>query len=80
MSLYDSGIRHLLLDGGHDVAAPFLASGLVDRVLAYMPHGSASGRPTAGLPWPLLPPGFVITGAVRTEGFVRVDAQPDTLR
>jgi diaminohydroxyphosphoribosylaminopyrimidine deaminase/5-amino-6-(5-phosphoribosylamino)uracil reductase len=80
MSLYDSGIRHLLLDCGHEAAAPFLASGLVDLVRAYLPRGSASGRPSAGLPWPLLPPGFVITGAVRTEGFVRVDAQPDTLR
>jgi diaminohydroxyphosphoribosylaminopyrimidine deaminase / 5-amino-6-(5-phosphoribosylamino)uracil reductase len=78
-SLYGSGIRRLLLDGGHELAAPFLASGLVDRVLAYMPLGSASSRPAAGLPWPLLPPGFVITGAVRTEGFVRVDAQPDAL-
>src|ERR1017187_3608163 len=36
MSLYDSGIRHLLLDGGHEVAAPFLASGLVDRGLAFV--------------------------------------------
>ena len=80
MSLYDGGVRHLLLDGGHEAAGPFLASGLVDRVLAYLPYGSASGRPAAGLPWPLLPPGFVITGAVRTEGFVRVDAQPDALR
>ena len=79
LALYDGGIRHLLLDGDHDAAGPFMASGLVDRVIAFMPHDSASGRPAAGLPWPLLPPGFVITGAARTEGFVRVDAQPGAL-
>ena len=78
-ALYDGGVRHLLLDGGPDAAGPFLASGLVDRVVAFMPHGGASGRPAAGLPWPLLPPGFVITGAARTEGFVRVEGQDQAL-
>jgi diaminohydroxyphosphoribosylaminopyrimidine deaminase/5-amino-6-(5-phosphoribosylamino)uracil reductase len=79
MSLYDGGIRYLLLDGGYDAAAPFLASGLVDRVLAHLPHENASRRPAEAMPWPLLPPGFVITGAIRTESFVRIDAQPDAL-
>ncbi len=78
-ALYDGGVRHLLLDGNHDTASPFLASGLVDRVVAYLPYGSPSRRPAAGLVWPLLPPGFAITGAVRTESFVRVDGRPDTL-
>jgi hypothetical protein len=31
------------------------------------------------LPWPLLPPGFVIAGAARTDGYVRVDGQPGEL-
>jgi len=79
LGLYDSGVRHLLLDGNHDVARPFLVSGLVDRVVAFMPHGAASDRPAAGLPWPLLPPGFVITGAARTDGYVWVDGQPGEL-
>jgi diaminohydroxyphosphoribosylaminopyrimidine deaminase/5-amino-6-(5-phosphoribosylamino)uracil reductase len=80
LALYGGGVRHLLLDGNHDVAGPFLASGLIDRVVAFMPHGGASGRPAAGLPWPLLPPGFVITGTARTEGYVRVDGQPGAPR
>jgi diaminohydroxyphosphoribosylaminopyrimidine deaminase/5-amino-6-(5-phosphoribosylamino)uracil reductase len=79
VALYDGGVRHLLLDGDHEMAGPFLASGLVDRVVAFMPHGGASGRPAAGLPWPLLPPGFVITSATRIEGFVRVDGQAGAL-
>jgi diaminohydroxyphosphoribosylaminopyrimidine deaminase/5-amino-6-(5-phosphoribosylamino)uracil reductase len=80
LNLYEGGVRQMLLDGDHDAAGPFLASGLVDRVVAFMPHGSASSRPAPGLPWPLFPPGFVITGAVRTAGFVRVDGQPDAQR
>jgi diaminohydroxyphosphoribosylaminopyrimidine deaminase/5-amino-6-(5-phosphoribosylamino)uracil reductase len=79
-SLYDSGVRHLLLDGGLDVAAPFLASRLVDRVVAYLPQRNASRRPSAGLPWPLLPDGFTITSTTRTESFVRVDGRPEALR
>ena len=79
-ALYDGGVRHLLIDGGHAVAAPFLGAGLVDRVVAYLPHGNASSHPDAELPWLLLPPGFVITSTVRTENFVRVDGQPDALR
>ena len=77
--LYDGGVRYLLLDGDHDAAEPFLAVGLVDRVVAFLPHTTPSRGPAAGLPWPLLPPGFVIEGAVRTDSFVRVDGRPEPL-
>ena len=79
-ALYDGGVRRLLLDGGLDAAVPFLDSGLVDRVVAYLSHEDASRRPAGDLPWPLLPPGFVIMGVVRTGSFVRVDGQQDALR
>lgn len=79
-ALYDGGVRRLLLDGGLDAARPFLDSGLVDRVTAYLAHENASRRPAAGLPWPLLPPGFVITCAARAGSFVRVEGQQDALR
>jgi len=79
-ALYDGGVRRLLLDGGLDAATPYLDSGLVDRVVAYLPQGNASRRPLAELPWPLLPPGFVIAGVVRTGSFIRVDGQQDALR
>ena len=80
VALYDGGVRRLLLDGGLDAAKPFLDSGLVDRVTAYLAHESASRRPAAGLPWPLLPPGFVITCTARAGSFVRVEGQQDALR
>jgi diaminohydroxyphosphoribosylaminopyrimidine deaminase/5-amino-6-(5-phosphoribosylamino)uracil reductase len=78
-SLFDGGVRCLLLDGGPDVAAPFLSSGMVDRVLAYMAPPSASRRPPGGLAWPLLPRGFLITDTFRTETFVRVEGRPEGL-
>lgn len=78
-ALYDGGVRRLLLDGGLDAAKPFLDSGLVDRVTAYLAHENASRRPAAELPWPL-PPGFVITCAARAGSFVRVEGQQDALR
>jgi len=79
-ALFDGGVRRLLLDSGAAAAAPFLNGGLVDRVVACLPYGNASSQPAVELPWPLLPPGFVITGTVRTENFVRVDGYPDALR
>jgi diaminohydroxyphosphoribosylaminopyrimidine deaminase/5-amino-6-(5-phosphoribosylamino)uracil reductase len=74
-ALYDGGVRRLLLDGGLPVAATFLDAGVIDRVVAYLPYRSASSRPAAEPPWPLLPPGFVITGTTRTEAFVRVEGR-----
>jgi diaminohydroxyphosphoribosylaminopyrimidine deaminase/5-amino-6-(5-phosphoribosylamino)uracil reductase len=75
-SLYDGGVRHLLLQGGLDVAAPFLATGLLDRLLAYVPDGSASRRPKGELPWPQIPPGFTIREAAKIDGYVKVEARP----
>jgi diaminohydroxyphosphoribosylaminopyrimidine deaminase / 5-amino-6-(5-phosphoribosylamino)uracil reductase len=79
-TLYDGGVRRLLLDGNQQAARAFLRAGLVDRVMAFMPYGSASARPDGGLRWPLLPPGFVITSAARTESFVRVEGEPGAPR
>jgi diaminohydroxyphosphoribosylaminopyrimidine deaminase / 5-amino-6-(5-phosphoribosylamino)uracil reductase len=79
-SLYEGGVRRLLLDGGLELAVPFLSAGLVDRVLAYLAVGRASRRPGAALPWPLLPPGFAITGAWRAGEFVRVRGEPEKIR
>lgn len=79
-ALYDGGVRRLLLDGGLDAAKPFLDSGLVDRVTAYLARENASRRPAAELPWPLLPPGFVITCAASAGSFVRVEGQQGALR
>jgi len=73
-SLYGGGVRHLLLAGGLAVSAPFLAAGLIDRVHAYIPDGRPSRTPVALLPWPQVPPGFVITDAARVPGFVRIQA------
>jgi len=79
-SLYEGGVRRLVLDGGLEVAVPFLEAGLVDQVLAYIAEGRASRRPEVGLPWPLLPPGFIVRDARRVGGFVRMTGEPGKIR
>jgi diaminohydroxyphosphoribosylaminopyrimidine deaminase / 5-amino-6-(5-phosphoribosylamino)uracil reductase len=79
-SLYEAGVRHLLLQGDVAVAAPFLAAGLLDRVLAYMPDGDGSRRPTGQMPWPEVPYGFTITDAARIDGLIRIEALRETSR
>jgi diaminohydroxyphosphoribosylaminopyrimidine deaminase/5-amino-6-(5-phosphoribosylamino)uracil reductase len=73
--LFQGGIRRLILRSGYDMAAPFLAAGLIDSVHAYLPDGPASRLAAVPGPWPLLPPGFTITAVTRLSGFVCVDAQ-----
>lgn len=74
-SLYEAGARSLLLAGGLDMAAPYLAEGLVDHLCAYLPDGLASRKPPVVLSWPQLPPGFEITAAARLDGYVLVEAR-----
>jgi diaminohydroxyphosphoribosylaminopyrimidine deaminase/5-amino-6-(5-phosphoribosylamino)uracil reductase len=73
--LYQGGVRRLILSGGHEIASPFLAAGLIDQVQSYLPDGPASRQPDVPAPWPLLPPGFAITAVTRLPGFVRVEAE-----
>ena len=72
--LFTGGVRHALLSGGLELAMPFLEAGLVDQAVAYLPDGRSSRRCRITAPWPLLPPGFVITEITRIAGFVRVNA------
>jgi hypothetical protein len=37
-TLHEGGVRRLLLDGGPDLAAPFLTDDLVDHIVAYTAH------------------------------------------
>jgi diaminohydroxyphosphoribosylaminopyrimidine deaminase/5-amino-6-(5-phosphoribosylamino)uracil reductase len=74
-SLYQGGVRHLLLAVDLTMAAPFLAEGLVDHIHAYIPDGKPSRKPATSRPWPQLPPGFFITNAAKLPGFVRIQAQ-----
>jgi diaminohydroxyphosphoribosylaminopyrimidine deaminase/5-amino-6-(5-phosphoribosylamino)uracil reductase len=78
-SLYQRGVRHLILAGGLDRAGPFLARGLIDRVYAYLPDDPVSCRPRGSQPWPQVPPGFTIVAAERIDGFVRIDAKASWL-
>lgn len=78
--LYDGGVRHLLLAADLAMATPFLEGGLIDHIHAYLPDQRPSRKPPTNLPWPQVPPGFLISGAARLPGFVRIHAQRDTGR
>jgi diaminohydroxyphosphoribosylaminopyrimidine deaminase / 5-amino-6-(5-phosphoribosylamino)uracil reductase len=78
-SLYQGGVRRLLLAGDLSTAEPFLTQRLIDRVSAYLPDGCPSRTPGRVQPWPQVPPGFTIIAAARLDGFVRIDAQRDAL-
>jgi diaminohydroxyphosphoribosylaminopyrimidine deaminase / 5-amino-6-(5-phosphoribosylamino)uracil reductase len=79
-SLYNGGVRHLLLAGGLAMATPFLEKGLIDHIHAYLPDERPSRKPGTTLPWPQVPPEFLISGAARLPGFVRIHAQRDSGR
>jgi diaminohydroxyphosphoribosylaminopyrimidine deaminase / 5-amino-6-(5-phosphoribosylamino)uracil reductase len=66
-ALYRGGARSALLEGGADLAAPFVEAGVVDRVVVFHLDGGAYD-------WPLVPEGFKLSSVRRTSGFVRVEA------
>lgn len=74
-TLYDSGVRNLLLDGDISVAQPFLGRQLVDHVIAYVPENTGSENPGRDQPWSQLPPGFFITELGKVPGYAQVRAR-----
>lgn len=74
-SLYRDGVRNLLLATDLARATSFLAAGLIGHIRAYLPDGNPSHKPPTVAAWPLLPPGFVLTEAVRVPGFVCIKAE-----
>jgi len=70
-SLYQGGVRSLLLQGGIGLAQPFLASDLVDHLVVHFDPAVVSEN----LPWPLLPAGFTMTAITKEDRFVRIEAR-----
>jgi diaminohydroxyphosphoribosylaminopyrimidine deaminase/5-amino-6-(5-phosphoribosylamino)uracil reductase len=67
--LYESGARTVMLDGGRELAEPFVERGLVDEICLYVGETSPSSIPSAG--GPLLPEDFRIRSVRRVaEGVV----------
>ncbi|MFF3442845.1 bifunctional diaminohydroxyphosphoribosylaminopyrimidine deaminase/5-amino-6-(5-phosphoribosylamino)uracil reductase RibD [Streptosporangium sp. NPDC002721] len=73
-ALYADGIRFLLLDVGPDLAGPFVAAGLVDHVVAYLPDEPSPSRVPMGGKSSVVPADFRIARIERVAGHVRVHA------
>ncbi|WP_433432261.1 bifunctional diaminohydroxyphosphoribosylaminopyrimidine deaminase/5-amino-6-(5-phosphoribosylamino)uracil reductase RibD [Nonomuraea sp. CA-141351] len=73
-TLHAGGIRHLLLDGGPDFAAPFLADDLVDHLIAYLPDRGPSSHPQLDGQELMMPDCFQLTGVSRIARYVKVSA------
>jgi diaminohydroxyphosphoribosylaminopyrimidine deaminase / 5-amino-6-(5-phosphoribosylamino)uracil reductase len=71
-TLYGNGIRSVLLHGGLGLAEPFLAAGLIDRVIAYLPLEEPSKQPVLNEAWDLIlmPTGFRCIHIERYEQYV----------
>lgn len=78
-ALYQHGVRSLLLNGDHTLAAPFLAAGLIERLVVHIDEMDTTHHPDPALPWPVLPPGFVLTMVSRSDSGVRAEATHNDL-
>ncbi|WP_405140319.1 bifunctional diaminohydroxyphosphoribosylaminopyrimidine deaminase/5-amino-6-(5-phosphoribosylamino)uracil reductase RibD [Sphaerisporangium sp. NBC_01403] len=72
-SLYAGGVRSLLIDGGAGLTEPLLSEGLIDYVVAYLPHMSPSS--STGLGHEIVLAGFRITQISRAADHVCVHAR-----
>jgi len=75
--LHQLEVRSLLVEGGGRTAWSFLASGLADRVTAYVAPLLLGGE---GAPGPLAGPGFDSPAAARRAGSLEVERIGDDLR
>ncbi|MFD1547128.1 bifunctional diaminohydroxyphosphoribosylaminopyrimidine deaminase/5-amino-6-(5-phosphoribosylamino)uracil reductase RibD [Nonomuraea guangzhouensis] len=73
-TLHAGGVRHLLLDGGTELAAPFLTDDLVDHVVACLPDRGPSSQPRLTSQGVMMPDGFQLTGISRIPRYVKVSA------
>jgi diaminohydroxyphosphoribosylaminopyrimidine deaminase/5-amino-6-(5-phosphoribosylamino)uracil reductase len=73
-TLHAGGVRHLLLDGGSDLVAPFLAGNLVDHIIAYLPDRAPSSHSRLTSQESMMPDGFRLAGVSRVPRYVKVSA------
>jgi riboflavin biosynthesis pyrimidine reductase len=73
-TLHASGVRRLLLNGGPDLATPFLANDLMGRIVAYLPDQDPSSHPPFAGQEPMAPHGFHLTGVTRVPHHVQINA------
>lgn len=73
-TLHAGGVRRLFLDGGPDLAAPFLTDDLVDQIIAYLPDRGPSSHPPLTGRESMMPDGFRLTDVSRIPRYVKISA------
>jgi diaminohydroxyphosphoribosylaminopyrimidine deaminase / 5-amino-6-(5-phosphoribosylamino)uracil reductase len=73
-TLYERGVRSVVLDSGQELAEPFIKAGLVDRVVAYVSRRDASTL-LSGHEQEHLPEGLRLVEVTRHGTYVRVRAE-----
>jgi len=78
-TLYQRGMRSVILSGGPILAAPFLRDGLIDRVMVNLASDGPSARPPSDSgAVSLLPPGFRLTEVTRCGHHVQLIGLPES--
>lgn len=76
-TLYQRGVRSVILSGGPTLAAPFLSDGLIDHVIVHLAAEGPSIPPPSGVDRvSLLPPGFQLAEVTRHGQYVRLIGLP----
>ncbi|MEU4574605.1 bifunctional diaminohydroxyphosphoribosylaminopyrimidine deaminase/5-amino-6-(5-phosphoribosylamino)uracil reductase RibD [Nonomuraea sp. NPDC023979] len=73
-ALYSGGVRRLLIDGGEDLAAAFLADALIGHIVAYIPEQGPSASSRSAGQLEMVPVGFHLTDICRVAGHIVIGA------
>lgn len=80
-TLYQRGMRSVILNGGPILAAPFLRDGLIDRIMVHLASDGPSTQPPSDADHvSLLPPGFRLAEVTRHGPYVQLIGLPESWR
>lgn len=75
-TLYQRGVRSVILSGGATLSAPFLSDGLIDRIVAHLAAEGPFVQPPHADRVSLLPSGFRLAEVTRHGEYVRLIGLP----
>ena len=73
-SLYEGGVRQLLIDAPARAASPLLEVGCVDEIWVWFDSAPSADPGLSSPPWLLVPPGFELRQVRKVDGFALIEA------